>query len=61
MNPDTDINLQIQEFLRVLQSLNAGIGLYKASDDLSSWDEIKLDMNPVSPNFATPMTVPCNN
>lgn len=56
--PAGDINLLKKDFLTVTRNL--GIGLYEASSDLSSWSEVVLDLNPISPTFSEPKNIPCN-
>lgn len=56
--PAGDINLLKKDFLTVTRNL--GIGLYEASSDLSSWSEVVLDLNPMSPTFSEPKNIPCN-
>lgn len=56
--PSGDIDLLKKDFLKVVRGL--GIGLYEASNDLSSWTEVVLDLNPVSPTFSEPKNIPCN-
>lgn len=56
--PTADINLFKKDFLTVTRYL--GIGLYEASSDLSSWSEVVLDLNPMSPTFSEPKNIPCN-
>ena len=59
-DPEGDIDLMIKDVLDVMKELDAGIGLYVASEDLSTWSEIVHDLNPMSPNFGKPKNVPCN-
>lgn len=56
--PTGNINLLKKDFLTVTRNL--GIGLYEASSDLSSWSEVVLDLNPMSPTFSEPKNIPCN-
>ena len=59
-DPEGDIDLMIKDLLDVFKSHDAGIGLYVASEDLSTWSEIVHELNPMSPNFGKPKNVPCN-
>lgn len=56
-SPTAEITNFQKDLLNLFQELNAGVGLYKASDDLSSWSELILDPN--NPN-GNPIKQPCN-
>lgn len=49
-------NLQ-KDLLKIMDEFDLGVGLFKASDDLSEWSELIL--NPSLPN-ARPIEIPCN-
>ena len=54
--PSDDIKSFQKDLLNLFQELNVGVGLYEASADLSSWDELIL--NPTNPN-SNPIKKPC--
>lgn len=56
-NPTDNIKAFQKDLLTLLNENDAGVGLYEASSDLSSWSELVLDN--VNPN-ADPIKQPCN-